>query len=94
MPVITLTFENEKAGVYRYVLGYTDVKINKNTYAASAFTIQLPERSASGFSDLSFAICNVSGEAYQMTKKAIASLKPTYALQLQTRKSRQSRPRL
>ena len=78
MPVITLTFENAKAGVYRYVLGYTDVTINKNTYAASAFTIQLPERSDSGFSDLSFAICNVSGEAYQMTKKAIASLKPTY----------------
>ena len=78
MPVITLTFENAKAGVYRYVLGYTDVTINKNTYAASAFTIQLPERSASGFSDLSFAICNVSGEAYQMTKKAIASLAPTY----------------
>ena len=62
MPVITLTFENAKAGVYRYVLGYTDVTINKNTYAASAFTIQLPERSASGFSDLSFAICNVSGK--------------------------------
>ena len=60
------------------MLGYTDVTINKNTYAAAAFTIQLPERSASGFSDLSFAICNVSGEAYQMTKKAIASLKPTY----------------
>ena len=31
MPVITLTFENAKAGVYRYVLGYTDVTINKNT---------------------------------------------------------------
>ena len=78
MPVITLTFENARAGVYRYVLGYTDVTINKNTYAAAAFTIQLPERSDSGFSDLSFAICNVSGEAYQMTKKAIESLAPTY----------------
>ena len=78
MPVITLTFENEKAGVYRYVMGYTDVTINKNKYAAAAFTIQLPERSDSGFSDLSFAICNVSGEAFQMAQAAVASLQPTY----------------
>ena len=64
MPVITLTFENAKfKNPYRYVLGYSDVTIGDNFFAAAAFTIQLPERSASGFSDLSFAICNVSGEA-------------------------------
>ena len=79
MPVITLTFENAKfKNPYRYVLGYSDVTIGDNFFAASAFTIQLPERSDSGFSDLSFAICNVSGEAYEMTKKAIESLAPTY----------------
>jgi len=79
MPVITLTFENAKfENPYRYVLGYSDVTIGDNFFAASAFTIQLPERSDSGFSDLSFAICNVSGEAYEMTKKAIESLAPTY----------------
>ena len=54
LPIVTLTIENADIGTLRFVLAYEDMKLDGETYHASAFTIQQPERSDSGFSDLSY----------------------------------------
>ena len=51
MPVICLEITNAAIGTLRFVLAYEDMEIDGQTYRASAFTIQLPERSDNGFSD-------------------------------------------
>ena len=63
LPIITLTIENETIGTLRYVLGYED---------------SMPERSDSGFSDLSFGVDGVSGEAYEYMKQVIEAQTPTF----------------
>ena len=78
MPVICLVINNQEIGTLRFVLGYEDREISGQTYRASAFTIQLPERSDNGFSDLSFSICGVNGECYRYIRQALASGVPTY----------------
>ena len=77
LPIITLEISNDDIGTLRFVLAYEDMKIGDNLFHASAFTIQLPERSDNGFSDLSFSICGVNGECYQYIKQALNSQKPT-----------------
>lgn len=77
LPIVTLTIENADIGTLRFVLAYEDTKLDGETYHASAFTIQQPERSDSGFSDLSFSICGVNGECYQYIKQALQSSQPT-----------------
>ena len=67
LPTVTLQIDNEDIGQLRFVLGYEDQKIAGATYSASAFLIQLPERSDSGFTDLSFSICGVSGQCYDLS---------------------------
>lgn len=78
LPTVTLQIDNEDIGQLRFVLGYEDQKIAGATYSASAFLIQLPERSDSGFTDLSFSICGVSGQCYDYIKRALASHATTY----------------
>ena len=78
MPVICLTVTNAAIGTLRFVLAYEDMEIAGQTYRGAAFTIQLPERSDNGFSDLSFSICGVNGECYQYIKQALGSNAPTY----------------
>ncbi|MEE3423646.1 MAG: DUF1833 family protein [Succinimonas sp.] len=78
MPVICLTISNQEIGTLRFILGHEDREISGQTYRAAAFTIQLPERSDSGFSDLSFSICGVNGECYRYIRQALASGVPTY----------------
>lgn len=78
MPVICLVVNNQEIGTLRFVLGYEDREISGQTYRASAFTIQLPERSDNGFSDLSFSICGVNGECYRYIRQALSSGVPTY----------------
>lgn len=78
MPVICLVINNQEIGTLRFVLGYEDREISGQTYRAAAFTIQLPERSDNGFSDLSFSICGVNGECYRYIRQALASGVPTY----------------
>ena len=65
LPIVTLTIANETIGTLRYVLGYEDMQLWGNTYEKSAFTVSMPERSDSGFSDLSFGVDGVCGEAYE-----------------------------
>ena len=78
MPVICLTVTNAAIGTLRFVLAYEDMEIAGQTYRGASFTIQLPERSDNGFSDLSFSICGVNGECYQYIKQALGSNAPTY----------------
>ena len=78
MPVICLTVTNAAIGTLRFVLAYEDMEIDGQTYRASAFTIQLPERSDNGFSDLSFSICGVNGECYRYIREVLQSNAPTY----------------
>ena len=78
MPVICLVINNQEIGTLRFILGYEDREISGQTYRASAFTIQLPERSDNGFSDLSFSICGVNGECYRYIRQALSSGVPTY----------------
>ena len=73
LPVITLIITNEAIGTLRYVLGYEDLVLEGKTYRKSAFTVSMPERSDSGFSDLSFGVDGVSGEAYEYMKEVIRS---------------------
>ena len=56
LPIVTLTIANESIGTLRYVLGYEDMQLWGDTYEKSAFTVSMPERSDSGFSDLSFGV--------------------------------------
>lgn len=78
LPIVTLLIDNEEIGQLRFVLGYEDIKLADETYKASAFVVQLPERSDSGFTDLSFSICGVSGQCYDYIKRALASHATTY----------------
>ena len=77
LPLITLTIENEEIGALRFVLSPDNKELDGEIYHASAFTVQMPERSGNGFSDLSFAICGVNGECYQYINRALESMKPT-----------------
>lgn len=78
LPAVTLTIENEEIGELNFILAYEDKKIDDVTYRASAFTVQLPERSDSGFTDLSFSICGVNGQCFDYIKRALSSHTTTY----------------
>ena len=78
LPIVTLLIDNEEIGQLRFVLGYEDIKLADETYKASAFVVQLPERSDSGFTDLSFSICGVSGQCYDYIKRTLSSHATTY----------------
>ena len=78
LPIVTLTIANESIGTLRYVLGYEDMQLWGDTYEKSAFTVSMPERSDSGFSDLSFGVDGVSGEAYEYMKRVIETQTTTY----------------
>ena len=71
LPIVTLTIANDTIGTLRYVLGYEDMRLWEEDYTKSAFTVSMPERSDSGFSDLSFGVDGVSGEAYEYMKRVI-----------------------
>lgn len=77
LPIITLTIDNEEIGTLNFVLSNDNRELNGVIYYASNFTVQMPERSGNGFSDLSFAICGVNGECYQYINRALESMKPT-----------------
>lgn len=78
LPAVTLTIENEEIGELNFILAYEDKKIDDVLYHASAFTVQLPERSDSGFTDLAFSICGVSGQCYSYVRSALMSHTTTY----------------
>lgn len=78
LPAVTLTIENEEIGELNFILAYEDKKIDDVLYHASAFTVQLPERSDSGFTDLAFSICGVSGQCYAYVRRALMSHTTTY----------------
>lgn len=78
LPAVTLTVENEEIGELNFILAYEDKKIDDVLYHASAFTVQLPERSDSGFTDLAFSICGVSGQCYSYVRSALMSHTTTY----------------
>lgn len=80
LPIYCLKIENSVIGTLRYVLAYEDMKLGGHTYRASGFTISLPESSDSGFTDLSFGVCNASGEVYSYVKQLLdsATPQPTY----------------
>lgn len=78
LPAVTLTIANDAVGTLRFILANEGRKINGEVYDASAFTVQLPERSDSGFTDLSFGICGVNGACYSYIKKVLQSDVPTY----------------
>lgn len=78
LPDVTLDIENDEIGNLHFILAYEDEIINDLTYTASAFSVQLPERSDSGFTDLAFSICGVSGQCYDYIKRALASHATTY----------------
>ena len=78
LPAVTLTIENEEIGELNFILAYEDKKIDDVLYHASAFTVQMPERSDSGFTDLAFSICGVSGECYAYVRRALMSHTTTY----------------
>lgn len=77
LPLITLEIDNEEIGELRFVLSPDNKELSGEIYHASAFTVQMPERSGNGFSDLSFAICGVNGECYSYIMQAMDSGKPT-----------------
>ena len=78
LPIVTLTIENDDIGELNFVLGYEDKKIEGVVYTASAFVVQLPERSDSGFTDLSFSICGVNGTCFNYVRRALQSHATTY----------------
>lgn len=78
LPLVTLSIENVEIGTLRFVLDNQPREIEGDIYEASAFTIQLPERSDSGFQDLNFSICGVNGECYFYINRVLASREPTY----------------
>ena len=77
LPIVTLTIDNDDIGKLNFVLANENEKLDGETYHASAFTVQMPERSGNGFSDLSFAICGVNAECYSYIMQAMESQKPT-----------------
>lgn len=78
LPAVTLTIENAEIGELNFILAYEDKKIDDVLYHASAFTVQLPERSDSGFTDLAFSVCGVSGQCYDYAKRTLQSKATTY----------------
>lgn len=78
LPTVTLEIENEEAGTLRFVLDNQPRNIDGVIYEASAFTVQLPERSSDGFQDLGFSICGVNGECYRYLQQVLASRATTY----------------
>ena len=64
LPLYCLRITNSEIGTLRYVLANENMILGGEEYLASGFTISLPERSDSGFTDLSFGVCNVSSEVY------------------------------
>lgn len=64
LPLYCLRITNSEIGTLRYVLANENMILGGEEYLASGFTVSLPERSDSGFTDLSFGVCNVSGEVY------------------------------
>lgn len=78
LPIVTLDIENDEIGNMHFILAHEDKKLNDIEYTASAFTVQLPERSDSGFTDLAFSICGVSGQCYDYIKRALASHATSY----------------
>jgi hypothetical protein len=78
LPLVTLTISNSAIGDLRYILDNQPREIDGDIYEASAFTVQLPERSDNGFQDLNFSICGVNSECYQYVKRALGSREPTY----------------
>lgn len=77
LPILTLTIDNEEIGTLNFVLANDNRELDGVIYHASNFTVQMPERSGNGFSDLSFAICGVNGECYSYIMQAMDSMKPT-----------------
>lgn len=78
LPAVTLELSNTGIGDLRYILDQQPRTINGEIYGAAAFTVQLPERSESGFTDLSFSVCGANGEAYEYIQRALQSDAPTY----------------
>lgn len=78
MPLVCLTISNAAIGTLRFALAQEDREVDGVTYTASAFTVQLPERSDNGFTDLAFSICGVNGQCYAYIKAVLQSNTPTY----------------
>lgn len=78
MPLVTLTISNSAIGDLRFILDNQPREIEGDIYEASAFTVQLPERSDNGFQDLNFSICGVNGECYRYVNLALISNTATY----------------
>lgn len=78
LPLVTLIINNAETGTLRYVLDNQPRQISGQEYEASAFTVQLPERSESGFTDLSFSVCGVNGDCYRYVRQSLASHATTY----------------
>lgn len=78
MPLVTLYITNSEIGNLKFILDNQPREIDGDIYEASAFTVQLPERSDNGFQDLNFSICGVNGECYQYVQRALASHTATY----------------
>lgn len=78
LPLVTLDITNSEIGNLKFILDNQPREIDGDIYEASAFTVQLPERSDNGFQDLNFSICGVNGECYQYVKRALASHTATY----------------
>lgn len=78
LPAVTLTITNATVGTLRFILDNQPRTIDGDTYDAAAFTVQLPERSDSGFTDLNFGICGVNGDCFQYVRQALQSDQPTY----------------
>lgn len=78
LPAVTLTINNAAVGTLRFILDNQPRTIGGDTYDAAAFTVQLPERSGSGFTDLNFGICGVNGACFEYIRAVLASGQPTY----------------
>jgi hypothetical protein len=78
MPLVTLDITNSEIGNLKFILDNQPREIDGDIYEASAFTVQLPERSDNGFQDLNFSICGVNGECYQYVQRVLASHTATY----------------
>ena len=78
LPIVTLDIENDEIGNMHFILAHENKTLNDIEYTASAFTVQLPERSDSGFTDLAFSICGVSGQCYSYVRSALMSHTTTY----------------
>lgn len=78
LPIVTLDIENDEIGNMHFILAQENRILNDIEYTASAFTVQLPERSDSGFTDLAFSICGVSGQCYAYVRSALMSHVTTY----------------